>query len=93
MVDSASQCWRLYKSSLSVTFASTLKSTAFAPEQWISAELLAIMESMSTRKIVVTEDSKQEPILLVRRQAALTTYDRANTFSYGFSRPICGSQH
>jgi hypothetical protein len=93
MVDSASQCWRLYKSSLSVTSASTLESTTFAPEQWTSAELLAIMESMSARKIVVNEDSKAQPILLVRRRAAMTTYDQANDFSYGFSPRICGSQH
>jgi len=66
MVDSASQSWRLYKSSLSVKFAGASESMMFAPEQWISAELLAIMESMSARKIVVTEDSKQQPILLVR---------------------------
>jgi len=65
MVDSASQSWRLYKSSLSAKFANASEPTAFAPEQWISAELLAIMESMSARKIVVAEDSKQNPILLV----------------------------
>lgn len=65
MVDFTSQSWRLYKSSLSVKFASASNPTTFAAEQWTSAELLAIMESMSARKIVVTEDSKQEPILLV----------------------------
>jgi len=67
MVDQVSQSWKLYKSSLSVKSASTSESTAFTPEQWISAELLVIMESMSARKILVTEDSKQQPILLVRR--------------------------